>query len=160
MCSPKQWGGMGFRDLHLFNKSLLAKQGWRLVQDPNSLLARLLKAKYYPHVSFWEAPIGNNPSFSWRNIVGARQILDEGCFWRVGDGRTIKIWKDRWIPIPHNFKVMTPLRILDEEAIVAELIDVDSQRWNIPLINQVFLPHEAEIIKHIPIFPRGRDKLV
>ena len=49
MCSPKKDGGMGFRDLRLFNKALLAKQGWKLIQHPNSLIGRIYKAKYYPH---------------------------------------------------------------------------------------------------------------
>jgi hypothetical protein len=36
---PKAWGGMGFRELHLFNLALLGKQGWRLITNPQSLCA-------------------------------------------------------------------------------------------------------------------------
>jgi hypothetical protein len=39
---------MGFKDLHLFNQALLAKQAWRLIAFPDNLCAKLLKAKYYP----------------------------------------------------------------------------------------------------------------
>jgi hypothetical protein len=45
---PKAYGGMGFRDMKLFNQVLLARQAWRLIQFPNNLCARLMKAKYYP----------------------------------------------------------------------------------------------------------------
>jgi hypothetical protein len=44
----KNNGGMGFRDFVCFNKALLAKQIWRLWKTPDSLLARIMKAKYYP----------------------------------------------------------------------------------------------------------------
>lgn len=48
LCFPKKDGGMGFHDLHSFNLAILAKQVWRLIDEPESLCARVLRAKYYP----------------------------------------------------------------------------------------------------------------
>jgi hypothetical protein len=42
----------GFKDLECFNLALLAKQGWRLIHNSDSLVSPIFKEKYYPNVSF------------------------------------------------------------------------------------------------------------
>lgn len=46
LCRPKQFGGLGFRNLIEFNRALLAKQIWRISNEPLSLMAQILKARY------------------------------------------------------------------------------------------------------------------
>lgn len=72
LCLPKGKGGLGFRAMHKFNQALLAKQGWRLLHNDNSLVARVLKGRYYPRTSFLEAKPGYNCSFTWRSLLEAR----------------------------------------------------------------------------------------
>ena len=91
MCWPKETGGLGFRDLQSFNLAMLAKQGWRLIQNEDSLILRILRAKYYSNGDFWSANLGSNPSYTWISILEGRNVLNLGLFWRVGNGSTIKI---------------------------------------------------------------------
>jgi hypothetical protein len=71
----KSMGRLGFRDLVVFNQALLAKQGWRLIQNPNSLTARTFKDKYYPSTTFLQASQRSRISFVWRSILNARNLL-------------------------------------------------------------------------------------
>ena len=76
--NKKKEGGMGFRNMEVFNYTLLAKQGWRLMENPNSLVARVLKAKYFPNSSFLQAKLGSSPSFLWRSILEGKKLLQMG----------------------------------------------------------------------------------
>jgi hypothetical protein len=91
---PKDHGGLGFRDLVSFNTALLAKQGWRPLKSPNSLSARIIKAKYFPNGSFLKEKLGSKPSFAWRSIYRARDLLEAGLFWRIGNIKDVCIWGD------------------------------------------------------------------
>lgn len=71
----KENGGLGFRNWSHFNIALLAKQGWRLINYPNSLLARVLKAKYYPNSNFLKAQLGRLPSLTWKSIWATKGPL-------------------------------------------------------------------------------------
>ncbi|GJN35059.1 hypothetical protein PR202_gb23789 [Eleusine coracana subsp. coracana] len=64
LCIPKNKGGMGFRDLHSFNLAMLAKQVWRLLCEPDSLCASVLRARYYPDGRLLEAKLKGGSSFT------------------------------------------------------------------------------------------------
>jgi hypothetical protein len=153
MGDAKKEGGLGFRDLECFNTALLAKQGWRLLQNPDSLVAKILKEKYFPNGSFLDSFLSKRPSYIWRSIWNAKPLIQEGMVWRVGNGRNIKIWGDKWLPSPTTHTIQSPIRNLDGEAKVCELIDQDLNWWNIPLIKEVFRKEEAEMICGMAICP-------
>lgn len=83
LIKPKFHGGIGFRDFRLFNQALLAKQAWRLLQFPDSLCARLLKAKYYPHSTLTDTAFIQNTSPCWQGIMHGLELLKKGIIWRA-----------------------------------------------------------------------------
>lgn len=45
--------------------ALLAKQGWRMIQNENSLLQKVFKARYFPHSDYFKAKLGSDPLYAW-----------------------------------------------------------------------------------------------
>ncbi|KAL0003137.1 hypothetical protein SO802_016918 [Lithocarpus litseifolius] len=161
LCKSKVDGGMGFRDLKAFNLVLLAKQGWRILQNPTSLVHKVLKAKYFAKSSFMEAQVGKNSSYIWRSLLAARPMVQEGARWCVGDGRSIKIWDDKWLPFTESGRVVSPRPSPEANDKVDGLIVRDRAEWNVERVRSLFLPHEAEAVLSIPISPMNpRDSQV
>ncbi|KAL3535370.1 hypothetical protein ACH5RR_003831 [Cinchona calisaya] len=91
----KDKGGMGFRDIQLFNETLLTKQLWRILIHPNFLVSKMLKTKYFAKAFLFDAPIPRGSSWFWKSVSSVKYLLEAGLSTRVGDGRTIHIWKDK-----------------------------------------------------------------
>lgn len=87
LCQPKSKGGMAFRDLRCFNLALLAKQGWRLLTSPDSLLSQVYKARDYYAGDFLSAPLGSRPSAAWRGIWTATEFKK---------GPSLQDWEWEW----------------------------------------------------------------
>ena len=43
----------------------------------------------------------------------ARKIVEMDYCWKVGNGRQISIWEDKWIPSPSTYKISS-LRLQNE----------------------------------------------
>nr|XP_023915006.1 uncharacterized protein LOC112026546 [Quercus suber] len=142
---------MGFRNLQAFNLAMLDKQGWRILTNPNSLMARVFKAKYFPHDDVLNSKKGKNPSYAWRSIHNSLEIIRRGTRWRVGNGRRIQIWDDKWLPTPTTHKVISPQSDFGDFPMVSSLIDHDSKWWKVDVVRSIFLPFEADSILKIPL---------
>lgn len=107
LVQKKCCGALDFKDMRLFNQALLARQAWRIIDQPDSLCARLLKARYFPRGCLVDTAFCSNPSNTRQAILHGLELLKKGVIWRVGDGSKVKIWRDPWIPRESSLRVST-----------------------------------------------------
>lgn len=88
----KMNGGLGFKNLRAFNNAMLGKRAWKFMTDPNIIVTRLFKAKYFSKCDFLDSRCGHNPSYVWRSIWGARNVVKAGYKWSIGSGLNIPFW--------------------------------------------------------------------
>lgn len=100
----------GFQDLTIFNQATLAKQSWRIIHYPESLLAKVLRGRYFKIDNFLKVGLGHNPSYTWRSIIWGRDLFAKGYGWRIGNGFNVDAVKDPWIPREGSCKpIISPL---------------------------------------------------
>lgn len=57
-----------------------------------------------------EAQVGKKPSYVWRSLMTAKEMIEVGSRWIIGNGGKVNIWRDKWLPSPDSFKVNSPQR--------------------------------------------------
>lgn len=87
-------------------------------------------------------------SFLWKSLLWGRDLVEKGSRWRVGNGSSIRIYKDRWIPWESTFMVMSPAA-LNLNATV-DCLKVESEEWNEVLIRESFMDVDVEGIISLP----------
>ena len=138
ICRPKAEGGLGIRVSREMNKSLIAKVGWRLLHDKESLWARVLRSKYSVgdiHDLAWMI-VGKKVLSTWRSIaMGIREVVAKGHTWVIGNGRGIKFWTDRWLS-GQSLMAIAIADLPDEyENITARELWVEGGGWDLTRIS-------------------------
>ena len=119
---PKEVGGLGLTTIRHRNQAILMHQAWRLYTNPDTIWARVLKAKYFPHSPMFDDTRRVHESHIWAAFRHGIKLLPEGMSWIVGDSQDIRIWKDPWLP--HGTLrsyIEGPLQCLVEDSRVSSL---------------------------------------
>ncbi|KAL9687653.1 hypothetical protein QQ045_032060 [Rhodiola kirilowii] len=87
----KEDGGIGFKDLKLFNEAILMKICWRILTQPQLLVSRVLRAKYCGNGNLFDARMGCRPSHIWRGVMRNLNFFLVGVEWREDRGNFF--WK-------------------------------------------------------------------
>ena len=105
--------------------------------------------------------MGGQPSYAWRSIHATQALMRRGLRWQVGNGENIRIWRNKWLPTPKTYKVVTLERGNILLTMVCDLIDNESKEWKVDVVRQNFLAQDVEAILSIPLSVNGaQDKIV
>lgn len=138
VCTPKEEGGLGVRDVRVVNWSLLAKWKWRLIQDGHALWKDVLVEKYgnscvglvvsdeymWPaNVSRWWGDLVRLDVSNWFNSKLTREVRNgvNTSFWDVAWRGEISFWEK----YPRLFSLST-----QKEAMVGDVGAINSMDTN------------------------------
>ncbi|MBA0721553.1 hypothetical protein Golax_009079 [Gossypium laxum] len=151
LCKPKAMGGLGIRDIRLFNLALLGRQVWRLINSTDSLCFKVLSSKYFLDGNIFIAKKVDKASFTWSSITAATEAFKVGFGWQIGNGGKIDIRVENWGLERLNWDTITSNTLNQNEKSVKVLWHADSRRWNVNKVKKVYGHDWGDKICNIPI---------
>ncbi|XP_058733855.1 uncharacterized protein LOC131605526 [Vicia villosa] len=141
--------------------AMVAKQGWNILAKPTSLVARIFKARYFPRSSFLDSKVGNNPSYVWRSLWRAKDVLKLGSRWSIGEGRNITVMNDPWLREKESWWTCGPQLQGVYNLCVKDLLLPNVKQWDVGKVNLLFDHVVAEAILRVPLVEEVvEDRLV
>ena len=138
--------GLGMPSTRHQNRAILMNQACRLYTNPNMLWAKVLKAKYFPHTTLFTCNCNARGSHIWKSFLLGLQDLREGMSWIVGNGNTICIWTDFWLPHGSlRSYIEGPINLHEEDRTVSSLRL--SHSWNFEALDFPLSTHLKNIIQ-------------
>ena len=83
----------------------------------------MFKAKFFPNCSVYDCEASTKGSYTWKSIIQAKHVMDLGSVWRIGNGQSVKIRGDRWLPQISASKIVSqPRSCHPDQRFVTSLI--------------------------------------
>ncbi|XP_048615729.1 uncharacterized protein LOC125588433 [Brassica napus] len=160
LTQPKDLERLGFRDIQAFNHALLAKIGWRLLTNPDYLLAKVLLGKYCHKTSFLKTQPTSSISHGWRGILWGRDLLLNHLGKAVGNGESTSVWTDSWIQPETKLKPIGPVFLLDRDLMVSDLLTRETREWNTDLVEKLMPELKEHVLKLRPSVLESVDHIL
>ena len=89
-------------------------------------------------------------SYTFRSILHGRDLLREGVIWHIGDGSTVNIHHDPWIPRQGSLLPLGAVFIPGIQK-VADLLNLTGETWDHTKLQAMFSVDDANDIKQIVV---------
>lgn len=83
--------GLGFRKMAIMNEALLAKQAWKFLPCPNSLVVSIMMSKYGKGNHFLEIEEKPNSSWACKSVLVGNEVLTKGIDMQIWSGNSIQL---------------------------------------------------------------------
>jgi len=123
------------------------------------LAYKIFKAKYFPKTSFIKAWTGDNSSYTWRSLWGAKSLLKEGLRWLIGNGANVRAWEDQWILVKGFVARPSTDMEFNPDLRVWDLINHETGEWNERIVQSIFSKEVAAAVTNMPLSSRNQPDL-
>lgn len=94
--TPKEIGGLGLRNLMLWNRTCTIKLLWLLLFRPESVWTAWMQDNVIKDESFWMLKPRQNHTWIFKKILEERQTVIKWIRIEPGNGSNINFWLDPW----------------------------------------------------------------
>ncbi|XP_052623754.1 uncharacterized protein LOC128129115 [Lactuca sativa] len=140
ICKPKEYGGLGIKNLRRWNDALLAKHVWNVVNNKNSLWVQWVRINYIGSRNFWDILQKKSMSWTWKRFLEIRKTVRPHVISCVGNGRNTSLWHDWWHPIGILCTIILRREWisngLSDSALVCDVLQFDSYSWPVEWVNK------------------------
>ena len=123
------------------------------------LWAQVLKTKYFLTTNLFDSVCNPRSLHIWTALCEGMQWLRSGMKWIVGDGQTINVWQDSWLPGDTLRRhIVGPLLLSEEQRLVTSLHN--NHNWTfdclqVPLANCIEQLIQGIHVTHVTSIPNA-----
>ena len=136
---PKELGGLGVGNIMHKNLILLFKWWWRFSETDNSLWKRILKSVHDIKVLKASADTFHKvKDGTWAHLLSIdadtskmRSIIEEGMLVKIGNGKSVQFWHDRWCEVETLKRAFPRLYTisLQKNLLISQMGDWQEGSW-------------------------------
>ncbi|GJW95770.1 RNA-directed DNA polymerase, eukaryota, reverse transcriptase zinc-binding domain protein [Tanacetum coccineum] len=140
ICRPRSQGGLGLKDLSIWNKAIITKHLWQVAMEKESLWVKWISTEKLKGRSVWVINEEANDSWRWKNILKLKNEVRDHIVMKIGSGEKTKVIYDNWssIGIFHSFITQRDIydARLDANVVVKDLVLKGVCKWPIEWISK------------------------
>ncbi|GJU86462.1 hypothetical protein Tco_1294008 [Tanacetum coccineum] len=117
----------------MWNEVLLTKHLRNVATKKDTLWVKWIIVEKLQGKSIWEVQSDCNRSVGWKNILSLRDKNREHIWWKIGNGRSVNVWHDKWCSVSPLSDFIEARDIYDarlsNNCIVSEVIQEGRWLW-------------------------------